>query len=78
MYANQQRPTTARATSTTLQAPWETYFVTYQGAAFIIVWRQSEGTWSIYHEGTRSKAHTLKPVHGLGKEEAIDWIERNF
>jgi len=77
MYANQQRPITARAKSTPLHAPWETHLVTYKGAAFIIVCRSS-GTWSIYHEGTRSKIHNLKPVHGLGKEEAIDWIERNF
>ena len=67
-----------RPSSVQIPAPIESYYVSYHGAVYIVAWNKAKGAWSIYHETTRERIKMLQPQHGLGKEEAIDWIERNF
>ena len=74
---NERRPTLTRARSVRIDAPIESYFVSWQGGAYIVSWNKTAQGYTIYHEGSRKKIAVVKPVEGLGKEEAITWIEGN-
>lgn len=67
-------PAIARPTSHELQPGF--HIVQHRGAMLIV--QGESGKWKIRREGTTGVIHTLTEKHGLGKEEAIDWIERNY
>lgn len=53
------------------------YIVQHRGAT-LIVQRGRGKEWKIRRQGTTGVIHTLTEQDGFGKEEAIDWIERNY
>ena len=69
-------PTVQRATCHEAQ-PDVLFIVNYRGST-LIVQRGKGNEWKIRRDGTTGVIHTLTEEHGLGKEEAIDWIERNY
>jgi hypothetical protein len=64
-----------RPLSTTLCDDY--HMVGWRGA-FFIVQQSAPGTWLIRRRGCPDILKKLTEVNGLGKEEAIDWIERNY
>lgn len=52
------------------------YVVTWKGGDYTIK-QFGDGTWRIRKRGIDKPLTILTEQFGLGKEEAIDWIERN-
>jgi len=70
---NSRRPMVGRATSHRLDE--RMWLVDYRGGTFLIKWSEYFSGYKIYRRGVRGHIHTIVPKNGLGKEEAIQWIE---
>jgi len=66
---------TSRATSR--QITTLLHLVCWKGGEYVVQGNHS-GEWKIRHRGIPGVLHTVVEQEGLGKEEAIAWIEANL